>query len=251
MECNQDDMIEVPIIKIDEWRKESFEATLVNYNVHERTGRGEKIVKVIKLAFSDLGPDVHIGQLPESGNVEDIKPWGKTSDVARLIAAIQAKGIKIRMKRGFESFETVPSIAGSVVKMVAHEREYMGDDGETKTAINWSMEFVKLNDSAKDGYVPEFCSKPGCPPVPEKKEVKEDIIPLGMVKGMILKYLDLVKTENPEQWKATNEIVKFMRLELKDDKLISGYSKLREQALKELVEVDCMIEKDANMYRMM
>jgi len=231
-----------------EWRRETFESELCNYNVAEKTGRGEKIYKVIRLEFADGGAPLDIGQLPESGNVEDIKPWGRTSDVARLIAVIQSKGLKVKFGKGLTTFQVIPSILGSTVRMNANPREYMGDDGETKTAINWTMDFVKINDAAKDCDVKGFVSAPNAPPVPEKKD---DIIQLETVKGMILKFLESVKLENPEQWKATNEIVKFMRLELKDEKLIAGYSKLREQALKELVEVDCMIEKDANMYRLM
>lgn len=243
------ELVTVPIIKEAEYRTESFEARLTEINLSEQTV-GERVVQVLKLGFDDNGPDLNIRGVPESGLISDIKPFGKTTDFAHIISAIQSKGINVEMKEGdgrFEVFLTRPSILASKVKMVAVPREYQKPDGSPGKALNWSMEIIELCDNAVSGFV----SSPNAPKVPEPN--KDNIPALQDVKKLILEKLTQVYAEDSGKYIPTNEIVKHTRAHFMGkpdaEKWITAYSQLREKALSELVD-DGIIEKSGNLYKM-
>jgi len=251
LETIEDGLIEVPLIKVDEWRKETFEARLVSMNFADVT-RGERIRQVLRLSFDDNGPDLDINGVPDSGMISDIKGY---QDFGRLVGYLQAKGLKVKIKEGdsgFTVFHVIPSILGSHVKMEAVPREYQDVDGNQKTATNWRMEIIKLTDTAEEATTKGFVSSPNAPATPTKEDT---ICVMDDAKALILDILEDAKKENPDKWIPVHEIIKSMRMKFagqKDaEKYISSYAKLREQALKELVE-DCMIEYDGKvLYKIM
>ncbi len=251
LETIDDGLIEVPLIKVDEWRKETFDARLVSMNFADVT-RGERIRQVLRLSFDDNGPELDINGVPDSGLISDIKGF---QDFGRLVGYLQAKGLKVKIKEGdnhFSAIQVIPSILGSHVKMEAVPREYQAADGELKTATNWRMEIIKLTDTAEEATTKCFVSSPNAPATPTKEDA---ICVMDDAKALIIGILEDAKEENPDKWIPVHEIIKSMRMKFvgqKDaEKKISSYAKLREQALKELVE-DCMIEWDGKvLYKML
>lgn len=248
---NDTGLVEVPMLKLEEdYRKETFEDVISDYNFAERTVKGDRLIQVLRLKFRD-GPALDLFGVPDDGSIESIKSF---QDFGRFIAVLQSKGLKVNIRSvngKFSVFQISPGIGGSKVKMMAIPREYMKADGETGTSLNWRMEILQLNSSAEEG-VNGFVSSPNAPQLPPKEDtvgVLED------TKNLILEILEGVKKENPEKWIPINEIIKAMRLKFKDqpdaEKKISSYAKLREKALKELEE-DCMIEFDGKaLYKIM
>lgn len=247
---NEDEIIDVPLLKMEEWRTETFEANLADINIADRTNN-EIIKQVVRLKFDDNGPDLDIFSVPESGKLADLKAFGKTSDLYKLISCIQSKGIKVQIIEGdgrFKLFRCVPSILGSRVRMVANKREYMGNDGEIKYAKNWVMEFIQLNDSA-------LITMPKLPD--EEKPIEREVyIPdIESVKKLIIEALEITKAQDPGKYTPISAIAKHIVNTLRDEKdhekLIVGYSRMRDQAINELIaEYIIEKEKDSVLYRL-